>query len=91
MPTQSPAPPADGKPSGPPPRVAVTLPGTPGRHAPPEVVIVHATGERAADGTPVYADSRGTFRVAIVGTTARLLSEPGPPGRHTCLHASPLL
>ncbi|WP_354644782.1 DUF6296 family protein, partial [Kitasatospora camelliae] len=68
MPTQSPAPPAGGKPSGPPPRFAVTLPRTPGRHAPPEVVIVHATGERAADGTPVYADSHGTFRVASIGT-----------------------
>ncbi|MFB8201686.1 DUF6296 family protein [Kitasatospora purpeofusca] len=90
MPTQSTAPPADGTPSDPPPRYAVTLPGTPGRHAPPEVVIVHATGGRTADGTPVYADSRGTLRVAIIGTTARLLSEPHGPIRHTCLHATPM-
>ncbi|MFJ9948345.1 DUF6296 family protein [Kitasatospora sp. NPDC091207] len=78
MPTPSPAPPADGKPSNPPPRFAVTLPGAP------------ATGERVADGTLVYADSHGTFRVGIIGATARLLPEPGGQGRHTCLHATPL-
>ncbi|AUG76868.1 hypothetical protein CFP65_2005 [Kitasatospora sp. MMS16-BH015] len=70
-------------------RYAVTLPGVPGTHAPPEVVIVHATGEMTANG-PVYADPPGTFRVEIAGETARPLAEPSGPGQHTCLHAVPL-
>ncbi|WP_037782665.1 DUF6296 family protein [Kitasatospora purpeofusca] len=70
-------------------RYAVTLPGAPGSHAPPEVVIVHATGETTAGGA-VYADRSGAFRVEIAGETARPLGEPPGPGRHTCLHALPL-
>lgn len=71
-------------------RYAVTLPGVPGRHGPPEVVIVHATGTVTADGTPVYADEAGTFQVEIIGAMARPLAEPAGPGQHTCLHAQPL-
>ncbi|MGW4895690.1 DUF6296 family protein [Kitasatospora sp. NPDC004240] len=74
----------------PPPRYAVTLPGTPGAHAPPEVVIVHATGETTADGQPVFEDADGTFRVEITQGVARPLAAPPGPGRHTCLHAVPL-
>lgn len=71
-------------------RYAVTLPGEPGRHCPPEVVVVHATTEVTANGAPMYADAAGTFRVEIVGETARPLAEPVGQGRHTCLHAVPL-
>ncbi|MEV8100610.1 DUF6296 family protein [Kitasatospora sp. NPDC085879] len=56
-------------------RYAVTMPGPPpGRHGPPEVVIVHATGEVTADGTPIYQDEAGAFRVAITGDVARPVS-----------------
>ncbi|MFE5586107.1 DUF6296 family protein [Kitasatospora sp. NPDC056531] len=71
-------------------RYAVTLPGTPGGHAPPEVVIVHATGERSADGAPVYADAAGTFRVEIRAGVALPLDAAPEAGRHTCLHATAL-
>ncbi|MGW2256136.1 DUF6296 family protein [Kitasatospora sp. NPDC001660] len=50
-------------------RYAVTLPGVPGGQAPPEVIIVHATGETTRDGQPVFADAAGTFRVCT-GVTA---------------------
>ncbi|MFC6600219.1 DUF6296 family protein [Kitasatospora paranensis] len=43
-------------------RYAVTLPGTPGTHAPPEIVIVHATGTHTPDGQPIFQDTAGTFR-----------------------------
>ncbi|MFB8243336.1 DUF6296 family protein [Kitasatospora purpeofusca] len=71
-------------------RYAVTLPGPPGRHGPPEVVIVHPTGELTAAGVPVYADEVGTFRVAIEGEAALPLTALPGPGSHTCLHAVPL-
>ncbi|ARF83310.1 hypothetical protein HS99_0018465 [Kitasatospora aureofaciens] len=71
-------------------RYAITLPGTPGGHAPPEVVVVHATGERTADGAPVYADEAGTFRVEIRAGAARPLDAAPGAGRHTCLHATAL-
>ncbi|MFF4818911.1 DUF6296 family protein [Kitasatospora sp. NPDC001309] len=71
-------------------RYAVTLPGVPGRHGPPEVVLVHATGETTADGALVYADAAGTFRVEIIGEVARPLAEPTGPGQHACLHAVPM-
>ncbi|MFD9125108.1 DUF6296 family protein [Kitasatospora sp. NPDC059571] len=71
-------------------RYAVTLPGVPGRHGPIEVVVVRATDEVTADGAPVYADEAGTFRVGIIGETARPLAEPTGQGRHTCMHATPL-
>lgn len=70
-------------------RYAVTLPGVPGRHGPPEVAVVHATGEVTAAG-PVYADAAGTFRVEIIGDVARPLAEPDGSTQHTCLHAVPL-
>ncbi|MCU7826786.1 DUF6296 family protein [Kitasatospora sp. DSM 101779] len=71
-------------------RYAVTLPGPPGRHGPPEVVVVHPTGAYTAAGAPVYADEAGAFRVAIEGEAARPLTAMPGPGRHTCLHAVPL-
>ncbi|MGW2250227.1 DUF6296 family protein [Kitasatospora sp. NPDC001660] len=71
-------------------RYAVTLPGTPGGHAPPEVVVVHATGETTADGVPVYADADSVFLVEIQDDVARPLDAVSGPGRHTCLHATPL-
>ncbi|PYC76640.1 hypothetical protein C7C46_21930 [Streptomyces tateyamensis] len=71
-------------------RYAVTLPGPPGRHVPPEVVVVHLTGEFTTAGEPVYADEAGAFRVAVAGEAARPLTALPGPGRHTCLHAVPL-
>ncbi|WP_374223049.1 DUF6296 family protein [Streptomyces sp. FH025] len=60
-------------------RYAVTLPGVPGGHAPPEVIIVHASGETTRDGRPVFADSAGTLRVEITGEAARPLATPRAP------------
>ncbi|MER7755208.1 DUF6296 family protein [Kitasatospora sp. NPDC097643] len=71
-------------------RYAVTLPGPPGRHGPPEIVVVHLTGAHTAAGEPVYADETGAFRVAIEGEVARPLTALPGPGRHACLHAVPL-
>ncbi|MFD9125540.1 DUF6296 family protein [Kitasatospora sp. NPDC059571] len=71
-------------------RYAVTLPGPPGGHRPPEVVVVRPTGELTATGVPVYADDAGAFRVAIEGEAARPLTVSPRSGRHTCLHAVPL-
>ncbi|WP_354644763.1 DUF6296 family protein [Kitasatospora camelliae] len=71
-------------------RYAITLPGPLGGHGPPEVVIVHPTGELTAVGMPVYADETGAFRVAIEGEAARPLAASPGPGRHICLHAVPL-
>ncbi|MFI6449678.1 DUF6296 family protein [Kitasatospora sp. NPDC050543] len=71
-------------------RYAVTLPGPLAGHGPPEVVIVHPTGELTAAGAPVYADEAGAFRVEIEGEAARPLTALSGPGRHTCLHAVPL-
>ncbi|GAA2263113.1 MULTISPECIES: DUF6296 family protein [Kitasatospora] len=71
-------------------RYAVTLPGPPGRHGPPEIVVVHLTGAYTAAGEPVYADDTGAFRVAIEGEVARPLTALPGPGRHACLHAVPL-
>ncbi|MEU6973950.1 DUF6296 family protein [Kitasatospora aureofaciens] len=71
-------------------RYAITLPGVPGGHAPPEVVIVHATGETTRDGQLVFADATGTFRVEIADGIARPLVTPAGPGHHNCLHAQPM-
>ncbi|MFJ8623742.1 DUF6296 family protein [Kitasatospora sp. NPDC093550] len=68
-------------------RYAVTLPAPPGRHRPPEVVVVHPTGTYTAAGAPVYADEAGAFRVAIEGEAARPLTALPGPVRHPCLHA----
>ncbi|MER6398598.1 DUF6296 family protein [Kitasatospora sp. NPDC001603] len=70
-------------------RYAITLPGTPGCHAPARVIVVHATGE-TRNGEAVYADSAGTFRVTIAHGVAEPLDVPASHGRHTCLHAYPL-
>ncbi|GAA2974326.1 MULTISPECIES: DUF6296 family protein [unclassified Kitasatospora] len=72
-------------------RYAITMPGPPGAQRPPEIVVVHATGDRTSDGIPIYADDTGTFRVEIQAGTARPLDAATGPGRHTCLHATPLL
>ncbi|KIQ64654.1 hypothetical protein TR51_10565 [Kitasatospora griseola] len=68
-------------------RYAVTLPGRPGRHGPPQVVVVRLTGEVTADGLAVYADESGTFRVEIDGEAARPLTGGTESGECTCLHA----
>ncbi|MFD9692519.1 DUF6296 family protein [Kitasatospora sp. NPDC059146] len=71
-------------------RYAVTLPGPPGAHRPPEVVVVHATGELSAAGAPIYADDTGTFRVEVQAGVAKPLAAAPGPSRHTCLHATAL-
>ncbi|TYC76378.1 DUF6296 family protein [Streptomyces sp. CB01881] len=71
-------------------RYAVTIPGTPGAHAPPRVVVVHFTHTTGADGRPVYADESGTFRVYVSAGVAEPLADP-PGGRSMqCLHAVPV-
>jgi uncharacterized protein DUF6296 len=72
-------------------RYAVTMPGAPGGHAPPEVIVVRITAETGPRGEPVYADASGRYRFSITGSTARLL--PGAVKSracHRCLHAVPL-
>ncbi|WP_030398341.1 DUF6296 family protein [Kitasatospora purpeofusca] len=69
---------------------AITLPGPPGCHAPPQVIVVHATGETTRNGETVYADAAGTLRVTITRGVAEPIDAPAGPGRHTCLHAHPL-
>ncbi|MFD4658805.1 DUF6296 family protein [Kitasatospora sp. NPDC058444] len=61
-----------------------------GCQAPPEVIVVHATGETTRDGQPVFADAAGTFRVEIVADIARPLATIAGPGCHTILRALPL-
>jgi hypothetical protein len=75
-------------------RYAVTVPGPPGGHAPPELIVVHLTAEVGVDGEPVYADSSGRYRFHISGQVARLIpgAAKGAKGRmcHRCLQAQPL-
>ncbi|MFF2545126.1 DUF6296 family protein [Kitasatospora sp. NPDC058063] len=72
-------------------RYAITMPGPPGAHRPPEIVVVHATGDRTSDGVPIYADDTGTFRVEIQASVARPLDAATKGlGEHTCLQATPL-
>jgi hypothetical protein len=80
-------------------RYAVTVPGPPGGHAPPEVLVVRLTAETGPGGDPVYADATGRYRFRITGQTAQLLPPPpsrtgirGPEAltRHRCLPARPL-
>jgi hypothetical protein len=72
-------------------RYAVTLPGTPGTHAPPRVVTVRSTGRIGVDGRPVYSDESGTFlvRISADGVAEPLADEPAPD-RMRYLHAVPL-
>ncbi|MFI6847731.1 DUF6296 family protein [Kitasatospora sp. NPDC050467] len=53
-------------------RYAVTLPGPPGAHRPPDVVVVRPNGETTTDGNPVSADVAGTLRAEILGEVARI-------------------
>nr|WP_245204761.1 DUF6296 family protein [Kitasatospora sp. RG8] len=71
-------------------RYTITMPGTSGSHAPPEVVVVHFTGAYTSNGAPIYSDVPGTFQVEIAGGAARPLAATSGPGQHTCLHAVPL-
>ncbi|MGW2254803.1 DUF6296 family protein [Kitasatospora sp. NPDC001660] len=64
-------------------RYAVTLPGNPGGHAPPEVVIVHAVVSAAQSRVPRWARLRflgGCARCAKKGWGARaVVRSRGPP------------
>ncbi|MEU9048303.1 MULTISPECIES: DUF6296 family protein [unclassified Kitasatospora] len=71
-------------------RYEITLPGTPGCHAPPRIIVAHATGERTRNGEAVYADAAGTLRVTVTHGVAEPVDIPTSPGQHTCLHAHPL-
>ncbi|MBD0688714.1 DUF6296 family protein [Streptomyces sp. CBMA123] len=76
-------------------RYAVTLPGPIGGHAPPDVVVVRATGTLGPGGGPVWASPDGGLRVEITGEVATVLAAPDgvvadSALRHPCLHAVPL-
>ncbi|MGW3042015.1 DUF6296 family protein [Kitasatospora sp. NPDC001159] len=66
-------------------RYAITLPGVPG---PPEVVIVHATGEATRVDQPVFLDAAATFRVEIVAGIARPAPPPQTPGTRHLAHGT---
>ncbi|WP_035796804.1 DUF6296 family protein [Kitasatospora mediocidica] len=72
-------------------RYAITLPGTPGAHAPPRVVTVLLSDRVGVDGRPVYVDETGEFLVQIGadGVAEPLADDPGPCVTK-CLHAVPL-
>ncbi|MFF2078534.1 DUF6296 family protein [Kitasatospora sp. NPDC058162] len=70
-------------------RYAVTMPGAIGGHAPPVVVVVHATDVVGPGGGLVWEDEAGDLRVEITGEVATVLGEP-EDGQHPCLHAVPL-
>ncbi|MFE0463742.1 DUF6296 family protein [Kitasatospora sp. NPDC058965] len=71
-------------------RYAITLPGPTGSHGPPEVVLVHATGETTGEGLPVYADEAGQLRVEIHDGVAQPVDVQPAEGRHTSWHAQPM-
>ncbi|MCG6494245.1 DUF6296 family protein [Kitasatospora sp. A2-31] len=71
-------------------RYAVTLPGPVGGHAPPAVVVVHATDAVGPGGGLIWEDAGGRLRVEIAGEVATVLEAPAGCGRHTCLQAVPL-
>ncbi|WP_331741579.1 DUF6296 family protein [Kitasatospora sp. NBC_00085] len=71
-------------------RYAVTIPGAPGAHAEPRVVVVSLTHTTGPDGQPVYTDDTGTFLVYVNGGVAEPLADPPGPTSMRCLHAVPL-
>ncbi|MFH8381787.1 DUF6296 family protein [Kitasatospora sp. NPDC018058] len=68
-------------------RYAVTLPGPIGGHAPPAVVVVHATDAVGPGGTLVWESVEGDLRVEITGEVATVLAAPAGTPNHPCLHA----
>ncbi|MFJ2864234.1 DUF6296 family protein [Kitasatospora sp. NPDC087314] len=71
-------------------RYAVTLPGPIGGHAPPAVVVVHATDAVGPGGTLVWENADGDLRVEIFGEVATVLTAPAGVLPHPCLQAVPL-
>ncbi|MFG3223797.1 DUF6296 family protein [Kitasatospora sp. NPDC048194] len=71
-------------------RYAVTLPGPICGHAPPSVVVVHATEAVGPGGTLVWENTDGDLRVEISGEVATVLAAPAGTPSHPCLHAVPL-
>ncbi|PYC87606.1 hypothetical protein C7C46_03525 [Streptomyces tateyamensis] len=71
-------------------RYAITLPGPTGAHGPPEVVLVHATGETTEEGLPVYAEEGGRLRVEIRGGVAQPVDVDPEERRHTSWVATPM-
>ncbi|MGE7439729.1 DUF6296 family protein [Kitasatospora sp. NPDC001175] len=76
-------------------RYGITLPGAPGSHGPPTVIVVYLTSDLTADGRPVYADDSGAFRVQITDEDvaqplADTVSSSGGRGQEQCLHAEAL-
>ncbi|MFJ9841342.1 DUF6296 family protein [Kitasatospora sp. NPDC101155] len=68
-------------------RYAVTLPGPIGGHAPPAVVVVHATEAVGPGGSLVWESADGDLRVEITGEVATVLAAPAGTQWHPCLHA----
>ncbi|MEV4557973.1 DUF6296 family protein [Kitasatospora sp. NPDC049285] len=71
-------------------RYAVTIPGAPGGHAPPRVVVVHHLRTTGPDGRPVYADESGTLVVYVSGGVAEPVGAPSGMTAHPCLQAHPV-
>ncbi|MFI8462081.1 DUF6296 family protein [Kitasatospora sp. NPDC085464] len=71
-------------------RYAVTLPGPVGGHAPPAVVVVHATDRVGPGGGLVWRSTAGDLTVEIADGVATVLSAPPGTGQHPRLEAVPL-
>ncbi|MGW2367552.1 DUF6296 family protein [Streptomyces sp. NPDC001667] len=71
-------------------RYALTLPGPPGGHAPPTVVVVSLTETHGPNGGRVWADPTGEWRVQIISEAATVLAAPAGYAGHRCLHAVPM-
>ncbi len=72
-------------------RYALTFPGTPGGHAPQDVVVVTDTGSSGPGGYPVYADASGIVRAEISDLgEVRMLASGGHQSPQTPIHAEPL-
>ncbi|GAA0654322.1 hypothetical protein GCM10010193_00550 [Kitasatospora atroaurantiaca] len=72
-------------------RYALTFPGSPGAHAPQDVVVVEATGASGPGGHPVYADASGIVVAEISDLgEVRMLASGGHQSPQTPVHAEPL-
>ncbi|MQS10868.1 hypothetical protein F7Q99_00880 [Streptomyces kaniharaensis] len=75
----------------PPNRYALTFPGTPGAHAPQDVVVVTRTSTTGPGGHPVYEDDSGIVRAEISDAgEVRMLATGGHQTPNYPVHAQPL-
>ncbi|MER6301687.1 DUF6296 family protein [Kitasatospora sp. NPDC001539] len=72
-------------------RYALTFPGTPGTHAPQDVVEVSRTDAKGPGGHPVYQDATGIVRAEISDAgEVRMLASGGHQTPHLPVSAEPL-